>query len=143
MAPCSVASAPAASPDFHWIAAAKLGWPGVLALDYDPLSVEATIENARVNDVQLFGVRRFDLRDEIVPPARLVLANLWAPLLVAWCDQMAAHDVERPGLVIASGLLAAEADAVAAAFETVGLPERRRAIRGEWAALLLMARDPR
>jgi len=35
------------------IAASKLGWAPVTALDYDPLSVDATIENARVNAVNL------------------------------------------------------------------------------------------
>lgn len=39
------------------IAAAKLGWEPVVAIDYDPLSVDATIENAAVNGVTL-DVRR-------------------------------------------------------------------------------------
>ena len=118
------------------IAAAKLGWQPVLALDYDPLSVEATIENAVVNGVTL-DVQRFDLREQPVPAAPLVLGNLLAPLLLAWCQQLAAGEAELPGLVIASGLLATEADTVSATFAAVGLAERRRAIRGEWAALLL------
>jgi len=118
------------------IAAAKLGWQPVLALDYDPLSVDATLENAVVNDVRL-EVRRFDLREQPVPAAPLVLGNLLAPLLLAWCEQLADGSAELPGLVIASGLLATEADTVAAAFAAVGLRETKRAIRGEWAALLL------
>jgi ribosomal protein L11 methyltransferase len=124
------------------IAAAKLGWRPVLALDYDPLSVEATVENAVVNEVTL-AVQRFDLREQPVPAAPLVLANLLAPLLLAWCEQLAAGDAELPGLVIASGLLATEADAVCAAFAAVGLMETRRAIRAEWAALLLDSHSPR
>lgn len=118
------------------IAAAKLGWQPVLALDYDELSIEATLRNAAVNDVTL-DVRRFDLRDQAVPSAPLVLGNLLAPLLLAWCEQLAGGEAQLPGLVIASGLLAAEADAVSAAFDRVGLRQARRAIRGEWAALLL------
>jgi ribosomal protein L11 methyltransferase len=118
------------------IAAAKLGWQPVLALDYDPLSVEATLQNAAVNGVTL-EVERFDLREAPVPAAPLVLANLLAPLLLAWCEQLAQGAAEPPPLVIASGLLASEADTVAGAFEQVGLPQARRAIRGEWAALLL------
>ena len=118
------------------IAAAKLGWQPVLALDYDPLSVEATLENAVVNDVRL-EVQRFDLREQPVPAAPLVLGNLLAPLLLAWCEQLADGTAQLPGLVIASGLLATEADTVSAAFAAVGLLESKRAIRGEWAALLL------
>jgi ribosomal protein L11 methyltransferase len=124
------------------IAAAKLGWRPVLALDYDPLSVEATIDNAVVNDVEL-NVERFDLREQPVPAAPLVLGNLLAPLLLVWCEQLADERAQLPGLVIASGLLATEADAVSAAFAAVGLPQTRRVIRGEWAALLLDSHQPR
>ncbi len=121
------------------IAAAKLGWDPVLALDYDPLSVKATSDNALVNGVgHLLGVRRFDLRSEIVPAAPLVLANLLAPLLLVWCEQLAAG-AQLPGSAIASGLLAEEADAISGAFARAGLHERGRRRSGDWAALLLAA----
>jgi ribosomal protein L11 methyltransferase len=114
------------------IAAAALGWGPVLALDFDPLSVDATAANARVNDVSL-DVRRFDLRCEDVPVASLVLANLLAPLLLTWAGRLRA----LPAIVIASGLLTHEADEIAAAFAQIGLGERRRLVEGDWAALLL------
>jgi ribosomal protein L11 methyltransferase len=125
------------------IAAAKLGWPSVLALDYDQLCIDATIENARVNDVELFGVRRFDLREEAVPVAGLVLANLLGPLLLHWCGQMGPPTTKRAQRVIASGLLATEADGIAAAFAGCGYVESDRRERGEWAALLLDFDDRR
>ena len=115
------------------IAAAKLGWGPVLALDYDPLSVDATRENAVVNGVPDLEVRRFDLRTEIVPDAPLVLANLLRPLLLEWCSRM----VQPPGIVIASGLLVGEADEVSEAFAEHGLNEAERRVDGDWAALLL------
>jgi len=120
------------------IAAAKLGWPSVLALDYDPLCIEATAENATVNGVALAGIQRFDLRSEPVPAARLVLANLLAPLLALWAGRMRVDGTtEQPGQIIASGLLAAEADDVTLSFARAGYDELRRLQRGEWAALLL------
>jgi len=120
------------------IAAARLGWGRVLALDNDPLSVEATTANASVNGVaDLLVVRRFDLRAEPVPPARLVLANLLAPLLRDWCAALRARGSKLPGTLVASGLLVDEADAIAAAFAELGMAERARRSRGEWAALLL------
>ncbi|MDQ3739733.1 MAG: 50S ribosomal protein L11 methyltransferase [Actinomycetota bacterium] len=113
------------------IAAARLGWSPVLALDFDPLAVEATAENARVNGVEV-EARRFDLREGRVPAGRVVVANLLRPLLL---------DVARRGVeartLIASGLLRHEADEVAAAFAAHDLVERRRAAQGDWAALLL------
>ena len=113
------------------IAAARLGWSPVAGLDHDPLAVEATVENARVNGVAI-DARRFDLREEPVPPARTIAANLLRPLLL----EVARSDVECDVLV-ASGLLRHEADEVAAAFAAHDLVERRRAAQGDWAALLL------
>jgi ribosomal protein L11 methyltransferase len=114
------------------IVAAKLGWGPVVALDYDQLSVDATAENAAVNGVEV-DVRRFDLRAEPVPGGRLVLANLLAPLLAAYADRI----VELPQLLIASGLLVAEADQTSQLFQRVGLSEINRRQQGDWAALLL------
>jgi ribosomal protein L11 methyltransferase len=118
------------------ITAAKLGWQPVLALDFDPLAVAATAENAVVNGVSL-EVRRHDLRHDDTPAAPLVLANLLGPLLLVWAARMR----EIPGEVIASGLLVSEAEAVASAFAQAGLREQRRREAGEWSALLLRRSD--
>ena len=119
------------------IAAVALGWGPVLALDLDPLAVQATLANASVNGVELTA-RRADLRAGGVPAARLVLGNLLAPLLLRWAELLGAAR-ELPELVIASGLLRDEASEVAAAFAAAGLRERSRRSRGEWSALLLAA----
>jgi ribosomal protein L11 methyltransferase len=50
------------------IAAARLGYAPVLALDHDPASVEAAIDNARANGVAV-EVRRHDLRVDPLPRA--------------------------------------------------------------------------
>ncbi|MGC9220005.1 MAG: 50S ribosomal protein L11 methyltransferase [Solirubrobacteraceae bacterium] len=119
------------------IAAAKLGWPSVAALDYDPVCLQATAANAAVNHVELSAVRLFDLRSEPVMPARLVLANLLAPLLNLWAQRMAADDLDHPDQIIASGLLVEEADGVSAAFAGCGYVQTRRREHGGWTALLL------
>lgn len=121
------------------IAAAKLGFEPVLAVDFDPLSVEATRANAAVNDVAL-DVGRCDLRRDPVPAAPVVLANLLRPLLLDYARTLATPGgagADPPRALIASGLLTHEADEVAAAFAPHGLHERERRERGEWAALLL------
>lgn len=122
------------------IAAAKLGFAPVVAVDYDPLSVAATRDNAAVNGVRL-DVRRGDLRSEAMPAAPLVLANLLRPLLLDYAQRTRA-DAAEPAIrtVIASGLLVHEADEIAAAFaQQLGLREADRRELGEWAALLLSA----
>jgi ribosomal protein L11 methyltransferase len=124
------------------IAAARLGWAPVLGLDFDALAVQATAENARVNGVASeVRAQRFDLRCTPVPAAPLVLANLLAPLLRAWCSQLAGGTAEVPDCVIAGGLLEREATPVAEAFARVGLAERGRGVQGDWAALLLRRSD--
>jgi ribosomal protein L11 methyltransferase len=119
------------------IAAARLGFSPVLALDNDPASLEATRENAAVNGVEL-EVRRHDLRIDPVDPSPTVAANLLAPLLRAWAERLAAAG-RRPDRLIAGGLLIPEVDPIAEAFAGLGLRERARRERGEWAAALFSA----
>ncbi|MEA2271977.1 MAG: ribosomal protein methyltransferase [Solirubrobacteraceae bacterium] len=114
------------------IAAAKLGWSPVLAVDHDPASVEATAENARVNGVEI-EVSRVDLRREDVPAAPTAVANLVRPMLLELAPRVPAG-VET---LIVGGLLPGEADEVAAAFAAHGLRERDRRAADGWAALLL------
>jgi len=113
------------------IAAAKLGFGPVEALDSDRLAVEATQINARDNGVVLDSVRRANLRDEPAPPAEVIAANLMRPLLL----RVAALIQHRPDALIVSGLLDHEADEVSAAFAP--LTERRRLSDRGWTALLL------
>ena len=149
------------------IAALKLGYHPVLALDNDRESVRAILANAAVNDVEL-EARCFDLRRESLPwhvggvdlkgvpvvlgaapaadrggPAngQVVLANLLRPLLIDLAEKMAQPAVpvlpERLDL-IASGLLREQANEVAEVFaRRLGLSERARLEQGEWSALWL------
>ena len=119
------------------IAAARLGWAPVRALDYDPAALEATAENARGNGVEL-RVERYDLRSDPVQTtiAPTVTANLLAPLLLAWVGRLEGY-AGRPERVIAGGLLRAEGDPVAHAFRGIGLKETGRLTRGDWIALVL------
>ena len=114
------------------ILAAKLGWSPVIALDFDPASVTATIENAAANEVKL-DVRRFDMRSEQVPRASLVAANVLAPPLIGWAASMS----KPPSKLILSGILAGEGDRVLAAFAARGYRERERRRRAEWSVLAL------
>ena len=114
------------------IAAARLGWTPVLALDHEPAAVRAARDNAALNRVEL-EVRRFDLRRGAPPAADVVAANLLRPLLLALAQAL----TRPPTRLIAGGLLRDEADEVAAAFAQRGLREVDRRQAGDWAALLL------
>lgn len=115
------------------IAAARLGYAPVLALDNDPAAISASAENARVNGVEL-EVRRLDLREQPVPAARTAAANLIGPLLV----HLAGALREPPARLIASGLLVEEAAGVAGAFGARGMALAEQRSDGGWSALLLV-----
>ena len=115
------------------LAAARLGFAPVVALDHEAAAVEATLENARANGIALHDVRRADLREEPMPAADVVTANLVRPLLLTVAALMEAP----PPVLLASGLLEGEEDEVAAAFAP--LQERRRLSAQGWSALLLTA----
>jgi ribosomal protein L11 methyltransferase len=126
------------------IAAARLGFAPVLALDHERASVEAARENALVNGVEI-EVRRFDLRTDALPwlgdrgaaaGGTIVMANLLLPLLLEL-----SRTIDRvPEQLIASGLLREQVDEVVGAFgERLGLREHRRLEGGEWAATWLVA----
>lgn len=113
------------------IAAAKLGFGPVTAVDADPLAVEATRRNAAANGVVLDHVGLHDLRHDSPPKADVVLANLMRPLLLRVAELLE----EPPRVLVLSGLLEEEADEVAAAFGSMS--EYRRLTLQGWSALLL------
>jgi ribosomal protein L11 methyltransferase len=115
------------------IVAAMLGFGPVIALDFDPLAVEATAANAAVNGVSV-DVRRFDLLAEQAPEADLVIANVLAGPLLSW----AGLQERLPARLILSGLLTGEADRVAAAYAARGMTLSETRVQGDWAALLLV-----
>jgi ribosomal protein L11 methyltransferase len=119
------------------IAAAKLGFAPVLAVDLEQAAIEECRRNARLNYVE-FELRRVDLRHSPAPTADVVAANLTTTLLAKLAAGWAAAG-RRPGKLIASGFLGGETDTVASAFELAGMRVRRALSRGEWGSLLAAA----
>jgi ribosomal protein L11 methyltransferase len=124
------------------IAAAKLGFTPITAIDAERQAVDATRANARANGIALgtgsgripalASVERGDLRNAPAPKAGVVAANLMRPLLLRVAELW---DGAPPPTLIVSGLLDHEADEVAAAFAP--LEERKRLSSLGWSALLL------
>ena len=92
------------------IAAAKLGFGPITAVDHELAAVEATRDNARVNGVTLDRIEQVDLRHEPAPVAAVTVANLVRPLLLRVAELVP----EQPETLIVSGLLEGEEDEVAA-----------------------------
>ncbi len=112
------------------IAAAKLGWSPVVAVDHEVAAVEAGAANAVANAVEI-EPRRVNLREQPPPSARTVVANLTAPLLL----EVSTRLESPPEALICSGLLEREVDEVVSAFEQAGLRPVDRLTQGDWAAV--------
>jgi ribosomal protein L11 methyltransferase len=124
------------------IAASRLGFAPVLALDHDRLSINAARVNAAVNGASC-ELRRLDLRTQQLPwlgaqdtPGAVVLtANLLRPLLLDLAQR-----IVQPSHMIAGGLLRGQVDEVARAIcGRLGMHERERSFQGDWAAVWLQA----
>jgi ribosomal protein L11 methyltransferase len=113
------------------VAAARLGWAPVLAIDLEPQSVAATRRNAERNRVSVEAIE-LDLATVPPPPAPTVAANVPPSVHAALAPRLAPAVVH----VVASGFSAAERAAVVAHYERAGYTELER--RGEgWQAVLL------
>jgi ribosomal protein L11 methyltransferase len=123
------------------IAAARALRIKVLASDIDPLSVRVAHENARLNrtgdlveTIQAvgFSAPQFAARG----PFDLVLANILANPLRQMATAMAGH-LAPSALVILSGLLPHQAQAVIAAYRSRGLVLNRHIQIEGWSSLLM------
>lgn len=116
------------------IAARRLGFDPVWAVDNDPRAVDATLANARANRVGLVVGRRTIGADRL-PAADIVMANLTATVLGVLAESLPAPG---PRHMILSGLRPDEADRTAGLFERHGLREVRRAEDEGWTTVRLL-----
>jgi ribosomal protein L11 methyltransferase len=114
------------------IAAARLGWDPVIALDYDQRAVDATWRNAQRNDAEVRPLLA-DLREVPPPPARTLAGNVPLDIHERVAAALAA-DTER---VVATGITASQAPAAEVFYAAAGLAVEARRVAGGWAALRL------
>jgi ribosomal protein L11 methyltransferase len=116
------------------IAAVKLGATRVLAVDIDPIAVEATAANARHNRVG----KRIRVREGSIPteerPFDTVLANLIAALHIQHASNLF-EELVPGGTLLASGIFVDREAEVRAAFEAVGFRLGMRRSEGDWVAV--------
>ena len=103
------------------IAAARLGFAPVLAVDHDPSALEATRRNASANGVEL-DVRQVDALSEPLPAVDTAVANISAESVRLVLPRL------DTGTVVTSGYL--ERDTPTAD----GFRHERRVAEGGWAA---------
>jgi ribosomal protein L11 methyltransferase len=110
------------------IAAARLGWGPLVAVDVQPLSVQTARENAERNGTEI-EIDVADLLQVTAPTAAGFAANVpaavHASIVSRWRDA-------APEVGLLSGFGEGEADAVIDGYGRWGLRERRRLAREGW-----------
>lgn len=121
--------------------AAVLRWPGAtcVALDVDPLCIDATLENAAANRVADRIVAQAAPLGELREEFPLVLANIQAHVLRELKSDLIARTAPG-GTLILSGLLTPQAQPLAAEYVAAGM--RCRSVRAsvhdpEWSVVVL------
>ena len=115
----------------HSQPASRLGLPVGSEIAVDTALQALIVKSA--NDAAV-AFARLDLRSDPIPQARVLVANLTAPLLREVASGIQGSPPER---MVCSGLLVNEADGISAALAAAGLRADDRRVDGDWAALAL------
>jgi ribosomal protein L11 methyltransferase len=122
------------------IALAKLGAQSVLALDIDPIALQAARLNVRRNRVgravRLSNSRPGTINDTF----HIVVANLTAETILGLASVLSGR-VAAGGFLILSGILRPKAYGVLRCFTPRSFALLRQAAAGEWITLLLKKRE--
>ena len=125
------------------IAAAKLGARRVLALDIDPIAVEATRDNAEANGVAEKIIAAHGGLASIVTSARrfdLVVVNILAKIILEMTEARLGEIVRPGGSALFSGIIDTQLDDVEAGLRRTGLQPYARFQQGDW--MLVEAKRP-
>jgi ribosomal protein L11 methyltransferase len=116
------------------IAAALLGAGDVLALDTDPIAIEATLANAARNEVGTSVAAREGSLPSAAGPFDVVLANLIASILVTLAGPLR-DELAPDGTLLASGIFFDREPEVCDAFDRAGLEIVGATTEGDWVAI--------
>ncbi len=120
------------------------GARSAFCLDIDPYAVEATIENAKLNNIEENRIiaKHFNIledtknvRNELKAPVDIAVANILADVIIPLSDCIA--DFIKPGgLFISSGILAQKAELVEEALLKNKFKILERNTLGEWVSFV-------
>jgi len=117
------------------IVAAKLGAEEVLAVDIDPVAVEASLNNCQINDVPDRVEVVLGSVEKIKAKFSCVVANLTRKLLIDLASEF--RDILLPGgELILSGILDSEMDEVNKVYRHIGYQLVSESRESEWGLLV-------
>jgi ribosomal protein L11 methyltransferase len=117
------------------IAAVKLGYREVVAIDTDPLATEAARMNSGLNQAGTIEIREGSI-DAASGTFDCIAANIISGVLVLLAPEIAAR-LKPAGISILSGILAEQADEVVEAYERAGLTLVEKFPDNKWISLVL------
>lgn len=121
------------------IGAAKLGFQDVVAVDVDPMAVDAGKKNSSLN-----GLADLTFLEGDITAARgsfdFITANLLSDILVSISSEIARR-LNNGGFAVLSGMLPGQDDQVLSAFSKEGLDLLEKIDSGNWVTLVVSGRD--
>jgi ribosomal protein L11 methyltransferase len=117
------------------IGAARLGFGKVVAVDVDPLAVDAARRNAEEN-----GLKNIEVREGTIAAAHgafdVIAANLLSEILTGIARDLADR-LNPGGKAILSGLLSGQEEGVIQAMTAAGLTLQEKIQDGKWVSLVM------
>ncbi|MBI5739218.1 MAG: 50S ribosomal protein L11 methyltransferase [Nitrospirae bacterium] len=117
------------------IAAARLGFSPVTAIDNDPLSVEASLFNVGLNDLKNIVIKKGEIMD-VAGTFDVISANLLAGTLIQIAQDIVSR-LNPGGTAILSGMLAGQEDEVIESAQRAGLALREKVVDDKWVTLVV------
>jgi ribosomal protein L11 methyltransferase len=117
------------------IGASRLGFEQVVAVDVDPLAVDAATRNAAANGLNNIEIRKGAI-SSVSGTFDVIVANLLSEILIAIAPELAER-LNPGGTAILSGLLVGQEDEVIEAICTADLTFREKITDGKWVSLIL------
>ncbi len=119
------------------ISAVKLGAKKAYLTDIDPIAVESSLHNARLNQVdEQTVVAHSNLLDNTDIQGDIVMANITGEVLKLLAPSIP-KNLKKSGVLILSGIIESRLQMVKEAYEAVGLQVILEKRKGEWFALVL------
>ena len=119
------------------ISAIKLGAAKAYLTDIDPIAVESSLHNAKLNGVEdKTVVAHSNLLENTEVQGDIMMANITGEVLKMLAPSIP-KNLKKDGVLILSGIIESRLDMVKTAYEEVGMQVILEKRKGEWFALVL------
>ena len=119
------------------ISAIKLGAAKAYLTDIDPIAVESSLHNAKLNGVaEKTVVAHSNLLENTEVQGDVMMANITGEVLKMLAPSIP-KNLKKDGVLILSGIIESRLEMVKAAYEEVGMQVILEKRKGEWFALVL------